>query len=442
MGAPSGDDEERTRVGGLSPFSSPPNATLLSGGPAHGYRSGEIEPNNAPQVPAPAADNDWEEKTVVDDGQLYGPKKKPRTLSPSNPPDLGSTTDDDHTFAEVQKSPSSPPGLSPRTITFQPAGAKQSPGRPGGGPQPGAASARPDGDAPVPEAVRGKLVVVAGNDSGREFPLTGKPITVGRGIDNDVVLTDIAVSRKHLMLSFVGDHYKLTDKGSGNGTIINQRVETGSCPLTHGDRIEIGNTVFRFEHPASESADSASAANWSDGADSAAGGDWASGPGNNDNNDNSDNGTRGTSGDGLDTPPPPLMQRVAATAPPLAAPVSTPHQHAIDPVPSADANAPQPPAASADSPSPAEAAKPSATPLPVVTYPPGVRPLSLASPPSFKTTLLGVVATAIALLAFSAGGLILADDMAAPPPQMSISDLASMVELDPAAIVADLLSQP
>ncbi len=442
MGAPSGDEEERTRVGGLSPFSNAsPNATLLSGGPAHGYRSGEIEPTNTPQVPTPAAENnDWEEKTVVDDGQLYGPKKKPRTLSPSNPPDLGSTTDDDHTFAEVQKSPSSPPGLSPRTITFQPAGSKQAPGQPGA--KPGPASARPDSaNAPVPEAVRGKLVVVAGNDSGREFPLTGKPITVGRGIDNDVVLTDIAVSRKHLMLSFVGDHYKLTDKGSGNGTIINQRVETGNCPLTHGDRIEIGNTVFRFEHPASEAADSAGNTNWSDGADSAAGGDWASGLNNSDNSDNGDGG------DGLDTPPPPLMQRVAATAPPLAAPLSTPHQHAIDPVPSGDANAaqppaPPPPAASTDSPSPAETAKPSATPLPVVTYPPGVRPLSLANPPSFKTTLLGVIATAIALLAFSAGGLILADDMASPPPQMSISDLASMVDLDPAALVADFLSQP
>jgi hypothetical protein len=96
-----------------------------------------------------------------------------------------------------------------------------------------------------------KLIVIAGNDNGREFPLTGKPITIGRALDNDVVLSDIAVSRKHLSLAFDGRRYLLIDHASGNGTLINDRLETGSCLLTHGDRLELGNTVFRLEHPAS-----------------------------------------------------------------------------------------------------------------------------------------------------------------------------------------------
>lgn len=98
----------------------------------------------------------------------------------------------------------------------------------------------------------GRLIVTAGNDNGREFELTGKPLVVGRGIDCSVVLTDIAVSRKHLQIDFDGRYYTLRDLGSGNGTLINDRLEDGVCQLQHGDRLELGNTIIRFEHPASK----------------------------------------------------------------------------------------------------------------------------------------------------------------------------------------------
>ncbi|MBP9205238.1 MAG: FHA domain-containing protein [Kofleriaceae bacterium] len=103
----------------------------------------------------------------------------------------------------------------------------------------------------------GKLVVTAGTDAGREFEVIatpGKPVSVGRAIDNDVVLTDISVSRKHFELSYQDDRWVLRDRGSGNGTMINERVEEGTCPLRHGDVIEIGNTTFRFDHPPSAQA--------------------------------------------------------------------------------------------------------------------------------------------------------------------------------------------
>ena len=199
----------------------------LRGGPDREYRSGEIEPSQVVQSPAMAEPADWEEKTVVDDSQLYSAKDGPNTAS------IGTITGDDELTIDEPHRPVS--GLRPKPVPQRPA-----------------APVTPTPAAHVPEAARGKLLVIAGNDSGREYPLLGKTITVGRGIDNDVVLTDIAVSRKHLSISFDGARYHLNDKGSGNGTIINQRVETGTRPLNHGDRIEIGNTVFRFEHPASE----------------------------------------------------------------------------------------------------------------------------------------------------------------------------------------------
>lgn len=98
----------------------------------------------------------------------------------------------------------------------------------------------------------GRLMVVAGNDSGREFDLTGKDVTIGRGVDCDLVLTDIAVSRKHVTVEWKGRFYHLKDLGSGNGTLLNDRIEDGACELRHGDRLELGNTVIRFEHPASK----------------------------------------------------------------------------------------------------------------------------------------------------------------------------------------------
>jgi hypothetical protein len=224
FGAPRGsaDEDERTNIAG------PPGtgAPSLTGGPDREYRSGEIEPSQVVQSPA-MSEPDWEEKTVVDDGQLYNAKDGPNTAS------IGTITGDDEFTIDEPHRPLS--GPRPRPMPQRPA-----------------APVTPPPAAHVPDAVRGKLVVVAGNDAGRDYPLLGKTITVGRGIDNDVVLTDIAVSRKHLSISFDGSRYHLNDKGSGNGTIINQHVETGTRPLSHGDRIEIGNTVFRFEHPASE----------------------------------------------------------------------------------------------------------------------------------------------------------------------------------------------
>ncbi|MBZ0237077.1 MAG: FHA domain-containing protein, partial [Deltaproteobacteria bacterium] len=97
-----------------------------------------------------------------------------------------------------------------------------------------------------------KLHVLSGSDQGRVFDLRpGKELQVGRAVDNDVCLTDIAVSRRHLELAWDGDAWILRDRGSGNGTLINDRIEDGKCQLRDGDRIEIGNTVFRFDHPPS-----------------------------------------------------------------------------------------------------------------------------------------------------------------------------------------------
>jgi len=95
-----------------------------------------------------------------------------------------------------------------------------------------------------------RLTILGGNDKGRELDLrAGQTFTIGRGIDNDLVLTDIAASRKHFDLRYDGEYWCVKDRGSGNGTLINGTIQDNETRLYNADRIEIGNTLFLFDHP-------------------------------------------------------------------------------------------------------------------------------------------------------------------------------------------------
>ncbi len=92
------------------------------------------------------------------------------------------------------------------------------------------------------------LGVERGNDEGREFVLQEGENGVGRGIDNDVILADVAVSRRHLIVIREGDVLRLRDLGSGNGTQVNGK-KVSNVVLTEGDRIELGETVLVVRTP-------------------------------------------------------------------------------------------------------------------------------------------------------------------------------------------------
>src|SRR5690606_41893426 len=77
---------------------------------------------------------------------------------------------------------------------------------------------------PVRDVAR--LQITQGNDAGQEFEIRpGKTYTIGRALDNDIVLTDIAVSRKHFDLRFEDGAWVIVDRGSGNGTVVNGNLE-------------------------------------------------------------------------------------------------------------------------------------------------------------------------------------------------------------------------
>ena len=86
------------------------------------------------------------------------------------------------------------------------------------------------------------------NGQRKSFPLgPGITCSIGRGHQNTVVLDDNQVSRSHAMVhcTDAGSQY-LTDLGSRNGTLVNQRRVTAPVLLQQGDRIKIGSQEFEF----------------------------------------------------------------------------------------------------------------------------------------------------------------------------------------------------
>lgn len=102
-----------------------------------------------------------------------------------------------------------------------------------------------NGNLSVDGGVCGAIACVRGPESGTVLSLAPGSYTVGRARENDLVLKDIAASRKHLRLEVSNQGARLVDLGSGNGTKVNGK-RAGEVELRHGDTIEIGGSVLVF----------------------------------------------------------------------------------------------------------------------------------------------------------------------------------------------------
>ncbi len=68
----------------------------------------------------------------------------------------------------------------------------------------------------------------------------GDVLTFGRSADNDIVISDGAVSFYQAYIVRLGDDLVLWDRGDGSGTIVNG-VKVDSAYLKNGDVITIGD---------------------------------------------------------------------------------------------------------------------------------------------------------------------------------------------------------
>ena len=73
-------------------------------------------------------------------------------------------------------------------------------------------------------------------------------VTVGRELDNDVVLTDPHASRHHFHIEVHGHNYTLVNHSTTHGTLVNGS-QAGRVALKGGERIQAGGTVVLFDVP-------------------------------------------------------------------------------------------------------------------------------------------------------------------------------------------------
>jgi ABC-type multidrug transport system ATPase subunit len=77
--------------------------------------------------------------------------------------------------------------------------------------------------------------------------LPARVLRIGRAADNDVVVSDLSVSRRHAELRKVPQGgYEIADVGSHNGTYLNGRRITAAAMVTESDVIGIGSSSFRL----------------------------------------------------------------------------------------------------------------------------------------------------------------------------------------------------
>jgi hypothetical protein len=101
-----------------------------------------------------------------------------------------------------------------------------------------------------PGASPGRLIVVespAGEpEQGRSFDLDAIT-TLGRDVNNAIVIDDPFASSEHAVLTFRGLSWYVEDLGSTNGTFVNGRAVAAVSPLGFGDEVSIGQVRMRLE---------------------------------------------------------------------------------------------------------------------------------------------------------------------------------------------------
>ncbi len=85
-----------------------------------------------------------------------------------------------------------------------------------------------------------------GKGVGRRIALDNPLTTIGRGTNNDIVLDFDNVSRLHAEIHQRHDHHAILDKGSTNGTYVNDRLVQKERLLNTGDIVKVGSSIFKY----------------------------------------------------------------------------------------------------------------------------------------------------------------------------------------------------
>lgn len=92
-----------------------------------------------------------------------------------------------------------------------------------------------------------KLIFQSGAQPGQSVYINKDVFSIGRGTDNDLMIPDGMVSRRHCQIRREAKGWVLYDLNSANGTRVNQMRITTPYILRIGDVITLGQTTLRVE---------------------------------------------------------------------------------------------------------------------------------------------------------------------------------------------------
>ena len=94
-----------------------------------------------------------------------------------------------------------------------------------------------------------KLRVLNGSEfglkTGMEYQLSDAPFSIGRETENDLVISDASVSRKHCIFRKEGDSWIVEDNHSMNGFSINDKMIDGASEIFNGDVIKVHDLLLQ-----------------------------------------------------------------------------------------------------------------------------------------------------------------------------------------------------
>ncbi len=90
------------------------------------------------------------------------------------------------------------------------------------------------------------LLEIYGQNLGKRRDIIDDCIVIGRDEECDISVDDPSVSRKHMKIFKESRMFFIEDLGSTNKTYVNDEMVTGARRLENGDRVKMGNTIFKF----------------------------------------------------------------------------------------------------------------------------------------------------------------------------------------------------
>ena len=90
------------------------------------------------------------------------------------------------------------------------------------------------------------LVVIYGDELGRQHVLAERETTIGSAPASDLRISRETVSPRHAVITSGDDGWRIEDAGSSGGTWVNDRKVEGPTPLADGDLVRLGRVILKL----------------------------------------------------------------------------------------------------------------------------------------------------------------------------------------------------